>query len=111
MLPGRQSSSRLPNTHLGANLSVTVLPSENPIDNFAGMSSVGFTSQSKNDELEKLREPWRSLNDVLRNLSNAGASLKNRDYNMTGAHLQVAKWNVGQVKKAIAFVGQSKKLS
>jgi len=30
------------------------LPSENPAANFEGMSSVGFTSQSKNDELEKL---------------------------------------------------------
>jgi hypothetical protein len=72
------------------------------------VSSVGFTSQSKNEELEKLREARRSLNDVLRNLRNAEVALNNRDHNLIAAHLQVAKWNVEQVKKAIAFVGQSK---
>lgn len=72
------------------------------------MSSVGFTSQSNNDELEKLREAWRSLNDVSRNLRNAEAALIKRDDNLIAAHLQVAKWNVEQVKKAIAQVGQAK---
>lgn len=72
------------------------------------MSSIGFTPQSKNDELEKLREAWRSLNDVMRNLINAEAALIKRDDNLIAAHLQVAKWNVEQVKKAIALVGQSK---
>ena len=71
------------------------------------MSSVGFTSQSKNDELEKLREAWRSLNDVSRSLRNAEVALIKRDHNLIVAHLQVAKWNVEQVKKAIASVGQS----
>jgi len=37
------------------------------------MSSVGFTPQSKDYELEKLREAWRSLNDLLKNLANAEA--------------------------------------
>lgn len=64
------------------------------------MSSVGFTSQPKNDELEKLR----SLNDIARNLRNAEAALIKRDDNLIAAHLQVAKWNVEQVKKAIAVV-------
>ena len=72
------------------------------------MGSVGFTSQSKDNELEKLREEWKSLNDLLKNLNNAQASLSNRDLKLTADHLQVAKWNVGQVKKAIAAVGQAK---
>jgi hypothetical protein len=59
--------------------------------------------------LEKLREAWRSLADVLRNITNAEASLKVKDYQLTADHLGVAKWNVEQVKKAITFVGQSKK--
>jgi hypothetical protein len=72
------------------------------------MSSVGFTSQSNDHELEKLREAWRSLGDVLRNITNAEASLKNRNYQLVADHLGVAKWNVEQVKKAITFVGQAK---
>ena len=64
------------------------------------MSSVGFTPQSKDHELEKLREAWRSLNDLLKNLTNAEASLQNHDLKLTAHHLQVAKWNVAQVKKA-----------
>jgi hypothetical protein len=84
------------------------LATENHAASFFSMSSVGFTHQSKDDELEKLREAWRSLNDVLRNLRNAEAAVIIRDLNLIAAHLQVAKWNVEQVKKAIAFVGQSK---
>jgi hypothetical protein len=72
------------------------------------MSSVGFTAGSKDDELEKLREAWRSLNDLLKNLTNAEASLQNHDLSLTANHLQVAKWNVEQVKKAITFVGTAK---
>jgi hypothetical protein len=72
------------------------------------MSSVGFTSQHKDNELEKLREAWKSLNDLLKNLSNAEACLKNHDLKLTENHLGVAKWNVEQVKKAITFVGQAK---
>jgi hypothetical protein len=73
------------------------------------MSSVGFTPQSKDDELEKLRKAWRSLNDLLKNLSNAEACLKNLDLKLTSDHLHVAKWNCEQVKKVIAVVGQSKR--
>jgi hypothetical protein len=86
----------------------TMLPTENLTASFLGMSSVGFTPQSTDHELEKLREAWRSLNDQLRNLRNAEAELVNRDHNLIAAHLKVAKWNVEQVKKAIAFVGQAK---
>jgi hypothetical protein len=73
------------------------------------MSSVGSTPQSKDHEVEKLREAWRSLNDLLKNLANAEACLKNLDLKLTGDHIQVAKWNVAQVKKAIAVVGQARK--
>ena len=65
------------------------------------MSSVGFTPQSKDNELEKLREAWKSLNDLQKNLANAEACLNNLDLKLTGDHLKVAKWNVAQVKKAI----------
>jgi hypothetical protein len=47
-------------------------------------------------------------NDLLKNLSNAEACLKNLDLKLTGDHIKVAKWNVAQVKKAIAVVGQAK---
>jgi hypothetical protein len=45
---------------------------------------------------------------VLRNIANAEASLKNKQYQLVADHLGVAKWNVEQVKKAITLVGQSK---
>ena len=57
---------------------------------------------------------WRNcvrpgaLADVLRNITNAEASLKNRELQLVAVHLGVAKWNVEQMKKAITFVGQSK---
>jgi hypothetical protein len=56
---------------------------------------------------KKLREAWRSLADVLRNITSAEASLKSREYQLVAVHLGVAKWNIDQVKKAITFVGQS----
>ena len=65
------------------------------------MSSAGFTSRSKDKELEKLREAWRSLKDLLKNITNAEACLQNHDLKLTADHLHVAKWNVAQVKKAI----------
>jgi hypothetical protein len=37
-----------------------------------------------------------------KNLSNAEACLSNHDLKLTANQLKVAKWNVGQVKKAIA---------
>lgn len=84
------------------------MPSENPSDKFEGMSSVGFAPQSKNHELKQLREAWKTLNDLLKNIANAEACLKNHVLQLTAGHLKVAKWNVGQVKKAIAAVGQAK---
>jgi hypothetical protein len=72
------------------------------------MSSVGFISQRKKEGVEKLREAWRSLNDVLRNLRNAEAALIERDNNLICRSFAVARWNVEQVKKAVAQVGQAK---
>jgi hypothetical protein len=50
------------------------------------MSSVAFTPQAKDDELEKLREAWRCLNDLLKSLTNAEASLQNHDLSLTANH-------------------------
>jgi hypothetical protein len=71
------------------------------------MSSVGFTAGDAH-ELEKLREAWKSLNALLKNIQNAEACLNNHDLKLTADHLHVAKWNIGEVKKAIKFIGQSK---
>jgi len=72
------------------------------------MSSVGITSHSQDHEPEKLREAWRSLNDLPKKITNAEAFLENHDLKLTAHHLRVAKWNVAQVKKAIAVVDQAK---
>jgi len=71
------------------------------------MSSGGFTPESKDNELEKLRDAWRLLNVLLKNITNA-ESLLNHDLKLIANHLKVAKWNVAQVKKAVAVVGPSK---
>jgi hypothetical protein len=44
----------------------------------------------------------------MKNITNAEACLQNHDLKLTEDHLKVAKWNVGEVKKAIKCVGQSK---
>ena len=71
------------------------------------MSSVGFRA-GYTHELEKLREAWKSLNALLKNIENAEACLANHDLTLTANHLNVAKWHVGEVKKAIKLIGQSK---
>jgi hypothetical protein len=65
------------------------------------MSSVAFVPSTAK-EIEKLREAWMSLNALLKNITNAEACLQNHDLTLTAAHLRVAKWNVGEVKKAIS---------
>ena len=70
--------------------------------------TAGFTPQSQDNDLEKRRAAWRSLNDLLKNLTNAEACLQNHDLKLTADHLKVAKWNVGEVKKLIKLVGESK---
>jgi hypothetical protein len=83
------------------------LPSKNPRATFCVMSSVGFSSQA-DSEIEQLRKAYRTLNDLLKTLTNAEVCLKNLDLKLTGDHLKVAKWSVGQAQKAIAAVGQAK---
>jgi hypothetical protein len=74
----------------------------------SGHEFSGYTSNGRDIELDKLREAWKLLNDLLKNLANAEACLKNLDLKLTGDHIKVAKWNVEEVKKAIAVVGQAK---
>jgi|RhiMetdeSRZDD1v2_1073273.scaffolds.fasta_scaffold402922_3 hypothetical protein len=55
------------------------------------MSSVGLTS-GEAKELEQLREAWKLLNALLKNIENAEACLHNHDLKLTAPHLHVAKW-------------------
>jgi PPE-repeat protein len=71
------------------------------------MSSVGFVPGAVK-ELETLREAWKTLNNLLKNLANAEADLQKHNLKLVAVHLKVAKWNAGQAKKAIAAVGQDK---
>ena len=57
-------------------------------------------------ELEILREAW-PLADALRNITNAEASLKNRELQLVAVHLGVAKWNVEQVKHCHSLNGRT----
>jgi hypothetical protein len=72
------------------------------------MSSVGFTSQSKDNELEKLREAFQSLNDCLRGMSDAEACIDILNFGFAKEHLKAARWHAEQAKKVIATLGQSK---
>ena len=72
------------------------------------MSSVGFTSHSKDNELEKLREAYDSLKDVVRGIESAQAAMDLMNFGMAKAHLKAAKWHTEQAKKAITVVGQAK---
>jgi hypothetical protein len=49
-----------------------------------------------------------SLNALLKNIANAEACLANHDLKLTADHLKVARWNVGEVKKAIKCVAESR---
>jgi hypothetical protein len=53
------------------------------------MSSVGFVPGAVK-ELEQLREAWKTLNDLLKNLANAEACLQKHDLQFTAVHLKVA---------------------
>jgi hypothetical protein len=72
------------------------------------MGSVQFMSNPEK-ELETLREAWKTLNDILKNIAHAEACLHNHDLKLTADHLKVAKWNVEQAKKAIKVLGEAKK--
>jgi hypothetical protein len=72
------------------------------------MSAIGFAPGAPN-ELDQLREAYRSLNDITRNLASAQKCLKKEDLRMAEHHLRAAEWHAGQAKQRIAGVGQLKK--
>jgi hypothetical protein len=72
------------------------------------MSSVGFTPTSREQELDKLREAYDSLKDVIRGIDGARHCLDALNFGMARAHLNAAEWHYQQAKKAIAVVGQAK---
>jgi len=73
------------------------------------MSSVGFSSNGKDIELDKLREAYDSLKDVVRGIESAQAAMDLMNFGMAKAHLNAAKWHSEQAKKAITVVGQAKR--
>ena len=72
------------------------------------MSSVGFSSNGKDIELDKLREAYDSLKDVVRGIEAAQACIDAMNFGMAKAHLNAAKWHTEQAKNSIAVVGQAK---
>jgi len=72
------------------------------------MSSIGYTPASKDLELEKLREAYDSLKDVVRGIESAQAAIDSMNFGMAKDHLNAAKWHTEQAKKSIAIVGQGK---
>ena len=71
------------------------------------MSSIGFSPGAPN-ELDQLREAYRSLNDITRNLASAQKCLQKEDLRMAEHLLRAAEWHVGQAKQRIGAVGQGK---
>jgi hypothetical protein len=71
------------------------------------MSAIGFSPGTPN-ELDQLREAYRSLNDITRNLASAQKCLHKEDLRMAEPHLRAADCHAGQAKKAIATLEQSK---
>jgi hypothetical protein len=54
------------------------------------MSAIGFSPGTPN-ELDQLREAYRSLNDITRNLASAHKCLKKEDLRMAEHHLRAAE--------------------
>ena len=73
------------------------------------MSAIGFSPGTPN-ELDQLREAYRSLNDITRNLASAQKCLKQEDLRMAEHHLQAAEWHVRQARQRIEAVGVVKAL-
>jgi hypothetical protein len=71
------------------------------------MSAIGFTPGTSN-ELDQLREAYRSLNDITHNLDSAQKCLKQEDLRMAEHHLRAAEWHLEQAKQRLASVGKSK---
>jgi len=72
------------------------------------MSSIGFAPPVEN-EMDQLRAVYRSMNDVARNLANAGQCVRDNDPRMAAHHIRAAEWHVAQAKQAIALIVQSKR--
>ena len=72
------------------------------------MSSIGFAPRAAN-ELEQLRSAYRSLNDVVRNLTSAAKCIKSQDLRLAEHHLRAAEWHASQAKHAITLIGQAKR--
>jgi len=61
------------------------------------MSAIGFSPGTAN-ELDQLREAYRSLNDITRNLASAQKCLQQEDLRMVEHHLRAAEWHAAQAK-------------
>jgi hypothetical protein len=72
------------------------------------MSSIGFAPRATS-ELEQLRSAYRSINDVIRNLTSAAKCIRNQDLKLAEHHLRAAEWHASQAKQAVALVGQAKR--
>ncbi len=70
------------------------------------MSAIGFAPGAPN-QLDQLREAYRSLNDITRNLGSAQKCLKKEDLRLAEHHLRAAGWQAGPAKQIITVVGQS----
>jgi hypothetical protein len=56
------------------------------------MSTIGFSPGTPH-ELDQLREAYRSLNDITRNLASAHNCLQKDDLRMAEHHLRAAEWH------------------
>jgi len=54
------------------------------------MSSIGFSPGTPN-ELDQLREAYRSLNDITRNIASAQKCMKQEDLRMAEHHLRAGR--------------------
>jgi hypothetical protein len=72
------------------------------------MSSAGF-QPAPVDELKQLRDAYKALNDISRNLASAEKCVKKQDPKMAEHHLRAAQWHTQQAKKAIETIGQAKR--
>ena len=72
------------------------------------MSSIGFAPRPES-EVEQLRSAYRSLNDVTRNLAGVAKCVKSQDLKMAEHHLRAAEWHLGEAKRILTAVGQSKR--
>jgi len=48
--------------------------------------------------LDQLREAYKSLNDITRNLASAQKCLQKEDLRVAEYHLRAAEWHLGQAK-------------